>query len=166
MQDAGTPPNVKGRGLDGRVCEGHCQMRTMRLPRFGSLGDGVLSLGLSPPMTLALRKPLSESVSRSVWTGQCPPLGSLQLLGICRAAGYVLLVSSNFPLTSGKRGALPKPTIFARCPRSSARPVSEPPHPPSTWAWGVGNFHLGARRFLRTYIPFFVVSPPLFFHSF
>ena len=146
MQDAGTPPNVKGRGLDGRVCEGHCQMRTMRLPRFGSLGDGVLSLGLSPSMTLALRKPLSESVSRSVWTGQCPPLGSLQLLGICRAAGYVLLVSSNFPLTSRKRGALPKPTIFARCPRSSARPVSEHPHPPSTWAWGVGNFLLGARR--------------------
>lgn len=83
MQDAGTPPNVKGRGLDGRVCEGHCQTRTMRLPRSGSLEDGVLSLGLSLPMTLALRKPLSEScfpegLDWTVPTSRVPPaLGNL-----------------------------------------------------------------------------------------
>ena len=157
MQDAGTPPNVKGRGLDGRVCEGHCQMRTMRLRRSGSLGEGLPSLGLSPPMTLALPKPLSESVSLSVWTGQCPPLGSLQLSGICRAAGYVLLVS-NFPLTSRKRGALPKTTVFARCPRSSARPVSEPA---ATFhlGRGCGQFPLGSQKVPTSLHPFFRTPP-------
>lgn len=164
MQDAGTPPNVKGRGLGGRVCEGHCQMRTMRLPRSGSLGDGVLSLGLSPPMTLALPKPLSESVSRSVWTGQGPPLGSLQLSGIRRAAGYVLLVS-NFPLTSRKRGTLPKTTVFARCPRSSARPISEPA-PTFHLGRGCGQFPLGSQKVPTSLHPFFRPPPLLFFHSF
>lgn len=52
-----------------------------------------------------------------------------------------MLVSSNFPLTSRKRGALPKTTVFARCPRSSARPVSEPPThlPPGPGVWGISS---------------------------
>lgn len=117
-------------------------------------------------MTLALRKPLSESVSRNVWTGQCPPLGSLQLLGICRAAGYVLLVSSNFPLTSRKRGALPKPTVFARCPRSSARPVSEPPThlPPGPGVWGISSWE--PEGFYEPTSLFSLSPLLLFFHSF
>lgn len=115
---------------------------TMRLPRSRSLEDGVLSLGgLSPLMTWLYASPSPSLVSRKSldWTiaHLWGPSSSRESVG---AAGYVLLVSCS-TLTSRKRGALPKTTVFARCPRSSARPVSEPPThlPPGPGVWGISS---------------------------
>ena len=130
----------------------------MRLPRSGSLGDGRLSLGLSPPMTLALPRPLSESVCRSVWIGQRPPLGSLQLSGVCRAAGYVFLVSPSSPPYLQEARRPPRPLSSPSSPSAPAAPpapsLKQPP-PPSALAWGEGAFLLGARRLLQASILFF-----------
>lgn len=111
-------------------------------------------------MTLALPRPLSESISRSLWIGQRPPLGSLQLSGVCRAAGYVFLVSSSSPpyLEEARRPLRPLSS-----PSSPSAPVVPPapslkqPPPPSALAWGEGAFLLGARRLLQASILFFVV---------
>ena len=161
MQDARTPPNVKGRGLDGRVCEGHCQIRTMRLPRSGSLGDGVLSLGLSPPMTLALRKPLSESVSRNVWTGQCPPLGSLQLLGSVGLPATFCWSPPTFPLPPGSVAPSQSPLSSPAAPAAPPAPSLNPP-PTFHLGLGCGEFPLGSQKVSTNLHPFFRCPPSSF----
>lgn len=138
--------------------EGHCQMRTMYNEVWVTRGWGT-ELGLSPLMTSGSTcKPSPSLVSGGSGLDSAHPGVPPALRNLVGLPATFCWSPATF-LTSRKCGALPKTTVFACCPRSSACPCSRTP-PPSTWAWGGEFSSSGARRFLRAYIPFFRCPPP------